>query len=291
MKRETKKTLVWILLIFFLCEIVKDFEFLVLKTDQTWLAENIFCKVFIILLIFFILKKLNLSWRSIGFIKSGILPGAAIGLSLGIVTFFISYSAEYLLLQGMGLNPRLSFYIASFAIDNQNITGISLWTLGVCLIGNLINVWAEEGLFRGVFLQVGKKSLSFQATNFLQAALFGLWHIIMVVIWLAEGSITVPGALVMALGYFLLAGVLGYEWGLCAALTGTIWAGFFEHFFNNFISSSLHMITETGVDELQILRIVLSNVLSLVLVIIMTRLKKSHRERAVLTDSTGNNID
>ena len=80
----------------------------------------------------------------------------------------------------------------------------------------------------------------------------------------------------MAVGYVLLAGVLAYEWGLCISLTGTIWAGVFEHFFNNFITNSLHMVTDTGIDEMQILRIVLSNVLSLAFVLMLSKHAKRH---------------
>ena len=96
----------------------------------------------------------------------------------------------------------------------------------------------------------------------------------MVVVWVLDGSMNIPTAVVMAAGYILLAGILGYEWGMCAALTGTIWAGMFEHFFNNFITNSLHIVTQTGADELSILRIVLSNVLSLAFIMMIAKKRK-----------------
>ena len=43
-----------------------------------------------------------------------------------------------------------------------------------------------------------------------------------------------------------MSGILAYEWGICAALSGTLWIGASEHLFNNFISNSLHTVTETG---------------------------------------------
>ena len=111
-------------------------------------------------------------------------------------------------------------------------------------------------------------------SNLIQALLFGLWHVVMVVVWVLDGSMNIPTAVVMAAGYILLAGILGYEWGMCAALTGTIWAGMFEHFFNNFITNSLHIVTQTGADELSILRIVLSNVLSLAFIMMIAKKRK-----------------
>lgn len=87
------------------------------------------------------------------------------------------------------------------------------------------------------------------------------------------------GVVAVAIGYIALALVLGYEWGLCTALTGTIWTGVFEHFFNNFISNSLHTITETGIDEMQIIRIILSNVLSLLIVLMVARHGRNARHK------------
>lgn len=196
---------------------------------------------------------------------------------MGVGTFSISYFAEFIILQGMGLHPELSFYISNFTMSDQNITGVSLSALVICLIGNIFNVWAEEGLFRGLLFGIGRTRYSDRAANLIQAVLFGLWHIIVVIVWLAQGSIGIAAALVMAAGYVLLAGVLGYEWGLCYLLTGTLWTGVFEHFFNNFLSNSLHVITENGADELQIVRIVLSNVLSLLIVIILSVTRKNRK--------------
>ena len=278
MKYRVQKTLPMILLVFLICELVKDFEFLVLKTDQTFLAENIICKIAAIGVIFICLRRFHLTWEDLGFELSGILRGAALGLALGFVTYAASYAAEYFILQNAGLNPKFSFYIANFSISSQNVTGMSAAALAVCLLGNFINVWAEEGLFRGLFLRLGKMSYSEKQSNLIQAVLFGLWHLIIVGVWFINGSIAAPAAVVMSIGYVALAGILGYEWGLCAALTGTLWAGAFEHFFNNFIGNTLHVISDTGADELQIVRILISNVLSLVIVIALTE-RKNHSKR------------
>lgn len=65
--------------------------------------------------------------------------------------------------------------------------------------------------------------------------------------------------------YILLSGISAYEWGMCAALSETLWIGASEHLFNNFISNSLHTVTETGADELMIIRITLSLLLVLII--------------------------
>ena len=171
----------------------------------------------------------------------------------------------------MGKAPQIQFFITNFAVKNQNITGASFMAAFICVIGNILNVWAEEGLFRGILFRIGTRAFTEKQSNLLQAFLFGIWHIVIVVVWIKDGSISIPLAAVMAVGYVILAGILAYEWGLCLLLTGTVWAGVFEHFFNNFITNSLHMVTESGIDELQILRIVLSNALSLACLLYTSR--------------------
>ena len=156
MMTKRKKSLLLILGIYCLCGLVKDFEFLVLKTDQTFLGENIFCKLFTIVALIVCLHKLQLSWSALGFKKTGMIQSGILGLSLGAVTFAISYFIEYLILKAMGLHPTFAFYIANFTLSDQNVIGISLSALAICVFGNIINVWAEEGLFRGLLFQIGK---------------------------------------------------------------------------------------------------------------------------------------
>ena len=271
-----KKTLAIVLAVFLPCTVVKDIEFLVIKTDQTILAENIICKLFILAVLLIVLPRFGLNWKEIGFRKSGILRSAGLGLLLGVSTFFLSYLTEYLVLSAMGKAANIQFFITNFALKDQNIGGASFAAVVICIMGNNVNVWAEEGLFRGLLFRMTKTAFTERQSNLIQSLLFGLWHIVTVIVWLLDGSIGIPMACVMAVGYVLLAGVLAYEWGLCISLTGTIWAGVFEHFFNNFITNSLHMVTDTGIDEMQILRIVLSNVLSLAFVLILSKHAKRH---------------
>lgn len=275
---DRKKVLLTIFGIFILCIIVENIEFMVIKTDQTWIGENIICKIFCILVVAFVLTKEKLHWNELGFTSRRFFRGMLYGFSLGVVTFALSYLAEFIILWAEGKHPHLSFYISNFTMSEQNVTGTSLLAVFVCIVGNVVNVWAEEGLFRGLFIRLGCKEFSQKQSNMIQAMLFGVWHIISVVLWVQEGSMTIPQAIVMGIGYLALALILGYEWGICAMLTGTIWTGTFEHFFNNFISNTLHTVTETGADEMQIVRIVISNILSLTIVLIAARIVRKRKE-------------
>lgn len=272
---EKRKTISVISISFILLMIIRTIEIIFVKTDQTWVGENIIHKICCILLIWIALDMLKLRWRDLGFSKKGIFTGLKYGLALGISTFFLSYAAEFIALSVMGRHPALRFYITNFSLAQTHSNGSSLSAVIVCIIGNIVNVYAEEGLFRGLFYKIGAQSYSQKTANIIQALLFGIWHITNVINPLLDGSMSIIMAVFMGIGYILLSGILAYEWGICAALSGTLWIGVSEHLFNNFISNSLHTATETGTDELMIIRIILSNVLSLLFVLIISH-KNAH---------------
>ena len=261
-------------MMFILLMIIRTLEIIFVKTDQTWVGENILHKICCILLIWIALSMIKSHWSDLGFSKRGLFTGLKYGFALGISTFFLSYATEFIVLSVMGKHPSLRFYITNFSLTQTHTNGSSLLAVIVCIIGNLINVWAEEGLFRGLFCKIGIQCYSQKTTNIIQALLFGIWHITNVINPLLDGSMNIAMAVFMGTGYILLSGILAYEWGMCAALSGTLWVGASEHLFNNFISNSLHTVTETGADELMIIRITLSNILSLLFVLVISQRNK-----------------
>lgn len=267
-KRSTHRV---VSMTFILLMVIRVIEIIFVKTDQTWVGENILHKICCILLIWIVLDTLGLRWSDLGFSKKGALTGLKYGLFLGISTFFLSYIAEFAILLAMGKHPSLQFYITNFSLTQTHANGSSLFAVAVCIIGNIVNVWAEEGLFRGLFRKISMQHDSQKTANLVQALLFGIWHITNVINPVLDGSMNLAAAAFMGAGYILLSGILAYEWGMCAALTGTLWAGASEHLFNNFISNSLHTVTETGADEWMIIRITLSNILSLLFVLAVSR--------------------
>jgi membrane protease YdiL (CAAX protease family) len=283
-----KKTLAVILISYLICAIIKYIEFFFIQTDQTFIADNVICKIFCIIFIVVVPRIYKLSFAEIGFNFSNIkknLLYALFGFALGIGTFAISYSVEIIILLAQGKSISLGFYVTNFALSGAtNSVELSLSALFICIAGNVINVIAEEGLFRGFFLHIAKESFGFKKANYIQALLFGTWHLVTVALEVKNGTMNIPTAAVMAIGYIVLAGILALEWGTCVSMTGVLWAGICEHFFNNFIGNTLHVITESGTDEMQIARIVLSNLLSLIIVLLINdrRIQKSlHKSRYV----------
>lgn len=128
---------------------------------------------------------------------------------------------------------------------------------------------AEEGMFRGFILKVVTERSGFKTGNYLQAFLFGIWHIVMCVLGVYDGQMSVGQVVIFAVGYVVLAGILALEWGTCVSMTGVLWVVLSEHFYNNFIGNFLHVVSSIGTDEFQIIRIVLSNFLSLGIVLLI----------------------
>ena len=76
--------------------------------------------------------------------------------------------------------------------------------------------------------------------------------------------------ILMSVGYIILAGIMGVKWGLLYRMTGTIWVGLGDHLFNNTIATNmLHVISPTGADELQIVRIMAAQLVSFLFVSIL----------------------
>ena len=100
----------------------------------------------------------------------------------------------------MHLSKAFLTMLHTYPITN----GSSLLAVVVCVIGNIINVYAEEGLFRGLFCKIGIQYYSQKTANIIQALLFGIWHITNVINPLLDGSMNITMAAFMGIGYILL---------------------------------------------------------------------------------------
>ena len=121
----------------------------------------------------------------------------------------------------------------------------------------------EEGVFRGLFM----KTLS-ETKPFMAAFLFGIWHIVMPIRSCINGEMSFAATLLLGIGYIILAGIMGIEWGLLYRITGNLWAGLGDHLFNNTVATNmLHVVSLKGADELQIVRIMAAQIISFAFVL------------------------
>ena len=148
----------------------------------------------------------------------------------------------------------------------------------LCIIFNIINVWMEEGIFRGLFTKI-LEDISYNTSLFLIAFLFGIWHLVMPFRDYMEGKSSISNLLVMGIGYVILAGMMSIKWSLLYRMTGSLWIGLGDHLFNNVISNLLHVVSNNEVDNVQIVRILIWQILSFVIVLIIY--KKWKREKLI----------
>ena len=270
-----------IAVLFVITSIIKYIEFLFVRTDQTIIADNVITKICCIISTLIAMKLCGLKFSDIGLKWKNTFKYIGCGFGLGIFTFAISYGLETLLLAVQGKTPHLSVYITNFGLSGATSeVSLSAVALVICVVVNIINVLAEEGMFRGFILKAVEDKWGFKTGNYVQAFLFGIWHIVMCVLGVYDGQMSVVQAIVFAIGYVVLAGILAIEWGTCVSMTDVLWVGLSEHFFNNFIGNFLHVVSSTGTDEFQIIRIVLSNLLSLGIVLFINKKNKANQKIA-----------
>lgn len=207
------------IIIFCICGTARLIEYFVIRTDETALSENFLHKVFGIMVLAVMLHLMHSSWQSIGFIKNGMAAGIMKGLALGGSCFIIAYSIECLILYGINKNVLLSFYISGFSLSGETVKRDGVLFLALCLVFNIINVWMEEGVFRGLFMKILAEKGSFISAVLLIAFLFGIWHWVMPLRDYTEGNMSLANLWVMGIGYIILAGIMSIKWSLLYKIT------------------------------------------------------------------------
>ncbi len=247
--------------IFTLCLSVRFVEYFLIETDKTAIGENVLHKVVGIIILALVLKRVNLSWSDIGFHRNGFVCDILKGLLLGCVCFAISYGLELAILTLQGNPAHLELYISSFSLTGSQIKNTDFVFFLLCVLFNIVNVWMEEGVFRGLFIKTLSETKPFMHANYIAAFLFGVWHIVMPIRSCINGEMSFAATLLMGIGYIILAGIMGIKWGLLYRITGNLWAGLGDHLFNNTIATNMiHVVSLNGVDELQIVRIMAAQI-------------------------------
>ncbi len=240
-------------------------DIFILHLDELW-GEIFLSKALGFCLVAVFLWLIGKNLGAIGLEVRGFGSGLLLGIILAVVPFIISYSAEWIMLAQSGKNPGLLFA----AIDPKaGVTGGFLFGLWL-VAGNLVNAFMEEGLFRGVMLKLFRKKLSFQRANWLQAVLFGVWHLVWVVKWYQTGSISTPGEIAMAfVSNFVPQLFMGFVWGYAFLKTGNLWIPWAAHTVTNTVLNLVHVTTPGGMDTAMVIRMVVFTIVSLLMIFVI----------------------
>lgn len=276
MKKQLEKNVIKSsVIIFLLCLAVHIFEVLVIRTDETVLAECFINKVFGIILLFVILGLLKWRWKDIGFTKEKIVVNLLKGLGLCFVFYALAFAIEFLVLNSQGTPAHIELYVTGFSLTGVTAKQTGIGFILMCIGFNIINVWMEEGLFRGFYITYISKEHSSRTALFIAALLFGIWHIVTPFRSLLDGEMELGVFLIMSFGYIILSAIMGIKWGLLFQLSGSVWIGLADHFFNNcVVTNLLHVVTENGADEMQIVRVIIGELTSFIAVIIYYLIKR-----------------
>jgi len=198
--------------------------------------------------------------KDIGLHSKRIGQSLLIGASVTIIAYLISYGIEYLLAVQKASEPQILFA----ALDNKmGVTGGYLFAL-LLVIGNFINSFMEEGLFRGLMIPLFLTKLSFVRTNWLQAFLFGAWHLMWVFKYYQLGTVQTSGEiLTSAFLNFMPQLLIGLVWGYMYFKTDSLWASWISHVINNSVLNLLHINTLQGMDSGMMIRMPIYTILAL----------------------------
>ena len=107
-----------------------------------------------------------LRWKDIGFSPDGIVSGIGKGLFFGLVCSVFAYTVECIVLLFLHGNVHLSFYASGFSLTNDKVSQAGILLILSSVLFNLINVWMEEGVFRGLFTKI-LEGISYRKSLFL----------------------------------------------------------------------------------------------------------------------------
>ena len=262
------------IIIFIVCLIVHAIEVIFIRTDETFFAECFINKVFGIIVLFVLLNLLKWKWKDIGFKKEGMLKNIFKGFLLCTVFYTLGFLIEFITLKSQGNPGHMEFFVTGFSLTGNVVKQTGILFVLMCIFFNIINVWMEEGLFRGFYIEYLNKKYDIKKTIFIAAFLFGLWHLVTPFRSLLDGDMNLLSFIIMSVGYVILSAIMGIKWGLLYKMTGSIWMGLADHFFNNcIVTNLLHVVTSTGVDEIQIARVLIGELTSFIAVLIYMKVK------------------
>ena len=267
-KKNQGKALSVVLLVYIVCVVFRLFEYFILRTDKTWVGEAVVHKLIGIAILFFAVRMQGFSWKDIGFVKENSMKYLLKGLAFGSGIFAIAYAVETLIVMAQGRFDSLQFYVSAYAVD-ENIgyqTGFVFFL--ICVLGNVVNVIMEEGIFRGLFIRILEKKYRFILVAAISSVLFGLWHMVAPVRNYLDGTTSMGGMIANIIMLVVTSALVGFKFALLTKITGSLYMAMGDHFVNNTIVNLLHVVSITGADEMMVLRVAIAQSLSCVIVLV-----------------------
>ena len=263
-----RKALSVVLIIYLICFMFRILEYFILRTDRTFWGEAFIHKLIGIAVLFVVIKLFNFTFKEIGFAKGKTILCISKGLAFGLVIFVLAYSAEILVLALHGNFKTLALYVSAYSVDGNIGHQTALVFFAFCIIGNIINVVMEEGMFRGLFPKLLEHKYTFIISALIASVLFGIWNIMAPIRDYYDGTMSMSGFIANSVMLVITSALVGFKFAMITKLTGNLYMAMGDHFVNNTTVNILHVISTSGTDELMILRISIAQSVSFIIVLI-----------------------
>lgn len=257
-----------VLLIYAVCFLFRVFDYFVLRTDQSFLGEAFVHKLIGIALLYVCATFFKYKRNEIGYAKEKAAANTLKGLGFGLATFAIAYAVEILIVAVQGRFESLNLYVSAYAVDGNIGNQTAFVFFAICIIGNIINVVMEEGVFRGLFQKILENKFSFIPAAVIASVLFGFWHIMAPVRSFYDGTMSTGGFIANTIMLVVTSTLVGFKFAMMTKLTSNLYMAMGDHFVNNTIVNMLHVVTDTGADKLMVVRISIAQSVSFIAVLI-----------------------
>ncbi len=266
--QKSPKVLSTVFVIYLLCYAFRLFEYFILRTDQTWVGEAIVHKLIGIAILFAATKLLKFTLTDVGYSSKNSLRNLLAGLAFGIGVFVLAYTVEILIAVSQGCFDSLQIYVTAYAIEQNVGHQTEMVFFLICIVGNSVNVMMEEGIFRGLFTKILMKKYSFILATIIGSVLFGFWHVIGPIRNYYDGVSGMEGMIANVIMLFVTSALVGFKFALLTEMTGNQYMALGDHFVNNTIVNLLHVVSESGADEMMVVRVSIAQSVSFILVLI-----------------------
>ena len=263
-----------VIIISILCFVFRLIEYFVLHTDRTIIGEAIFHKLIGIVIMIIAARGFGYTLKSIGFKGGKSLWNILKGLAFGIGAFVIAYTTEVLITMANSSFKTLDLYVSAYAVDKNLGNRTELIFFLICILGNIINVVMEEGMFRGLFMRMLEEKRTFMNAAVISSLLFGFWHIVGPVRNYVEGESSLTGLIVNSLILVASSALVGLKFTMLKSLTGSLYFAMGDHFVNNTIVNLLHVVSDTGADEMMMVRVTIAQTISFIAVLVWYIVKR-----------------
>lgn len=266
------KTVLAVLAIYFLCFVFRVIEYFFIRTDQTFFGEAFIHKLIGIGVLIGAVFLFRYKFKDIGFKTGKAFYDLLKGLAFGIGVFVLAYGVEAIILAAQNNLRGLELYVSAYSVNGNFGQRTDFIFFFICIIGNIINVVMEEGVFRGLFQKMLEDKFKFVVAAIIASALFGVWHIMSPLRSFIDGEMS-PGGFIANM--FMLIGtsaLVGFKFAMMGKITGNLYMAMGDHFVNNTIVNILHVISidenEKVADHLMTIRITIAQSVSFIIVLV-----------------------